>query len=40
MELIDKISIEYLFNCLWDTYEDIRNYSFDIINKLNVSFSM
>ncbi|CAF3107824.1 unnamed protein product, partial [Rotaria sp. Silwood2] len=38
IELIDKNSMEYLFNCLWDTYEDIRQYSLDIIIKLNVSF--
>ncbi|CAF1020119.1 unnamed protein product [Rotaria sordida] len=38
IELIYKNSMEYLFNCLWDTYEDIRQYSLDIIIKLNVSF--
>jgi hypothetical protein len=30
--------MEYLLNCLWDTYEDIRDYSLQIIIKLNVSF--
>jgi hypothetical protein len=37
-ELLDKSSMEYLINCLWDTYEDIRLYSLEIIIKLNVSF--
>ncbi|CAF4189304.1 unnamed protein product, partial [Rotaria sp. Silwood2] len=37
IELIDENSKEYLFNCLWDTYEDIRQYSLDIIIKLNVA---
>ncbi|CAF1033829.1 unnamed protein product [Adineta steineri] len=37
-ELLDKNSMEYLLNCLWDTYEDVRQYSLEIIIKLNVSF--
>ena len=36
---MDKSSIEYLINSLWDTYEDIRNYSLDIIIKLNNPFN-
>lgn len=35
--MIEKESIEYLINSLWDTYEDIREYALQIIVKLNVS---
>ncbi|CAF1116719.1 unnamed protein product [Adineta ricciae] len=37
-ELLDENSMEFLFNCLWDTYEDIRQYCLEILIKLNVSF--
>lgn len=36
--LIDEKSVEYLFNCFWDTYEDIRQYALEILLQLNVSF--
>lgn len=36
-ELVEQCSLEYLFNCLWDTYEDIREYSLQILIQLNVS---
>ena len=37
-ELMETSSLEYLLNCLWDTYEDIRQYSLEILIQLNVSF--
>ena len=38
-QLIRRQSLEYLFQCLWDTYEDIRQYALEIIIRLDVSCS-